>query len=64
MKNPLLENFDNEYGMPPFELIKEEHYIPAFNTAIKEHVEEIKSILDNKEEPDFENTINTLEKSG
>ena len=64
MKNPLLENFDNEYGMPPFELIKEDHYIPAFNSAIKEHAEEIKSILDNKEEPDFENTINALEKSG
>jgi len=64
MKNPLLEEFKNEYGIPPFELIKEEHYIPAFDKAIEEHAKEIKLIIDNKETPTFENTINALENSG
>ena len=35
MNNPLLKEFKNEYGIPPFELIKEEHYIPAFDKAIE-----------------------------
>ena len=64
MKNPLLEEFKNEYGIPPFELIKEEHYLPAFDKAIDEHAKEIKLIIDNKESPNFENTINALENSG
>jgi peptidyl-dipeptidase Dcp len=64
MNNPLLKEFKNEYGIPPFELIKEEHYIPAFDKAIEEHAKEIKLIIDNKETPTFENTINALENSG
>ena len=42
MNNPLLKEFKNEFGIPPFELIKEEHYIPAFDKAIEEHAKEIK----------------------
>jgi len=64
MKNPLLIEFENEYGIPPFELIKEEHYMPAFDKAIDEHTKEIKQIIDNREVPNFENTINALENSG
>ena len=64
MNNPLLIEFENEYGIPPFELINEEHYLPAFDKAIDEHTKEIKQIIDNKEVPNFENTINALENSG
>ena len=64
MKNPLLKEFKNEYGIPPFESIKEEHYLPAFDKAIEEHSKEIKLIIENKETPSFENTINALENSG
>ena len=64
MNNPLLKEFKNEFGIPPFELIKEEHYIPAFDKAIEEHAKDIKLIIDNKETPTFENTINALENSG
>ena len=41
MNNPLLQEFKNEFGIPPFDLIKEEHYIPAFDKAIAEHAKEI-----------------------
>lgn len=64
MNNPLLQEFKNEFGIPPFDLIKEEHYIPAFDKAIAEHEKEIELIVSNKEFPDFENTINALENSG
>ena len=64
MNNPLLKEFKNEFGIPPFDLIKEEHYIPAFDKAIAEHTKEIELIVSNKESPDFENTINALENSG
>ena len=64
MNNPLLQEFKNEFGIPPFDLIKEEHYIPAFDKAIAEHAKEIELIVSNKESPDFENTINALENSG
>ena len=64
MNNPLLKEFKNEFGIPPFDLIKEEHYIPAFDKAIAEHAKEIELIVSNKESPDFENTINALENSG
>ncbi len=64
MNNPLLKKFKNKFGIPPFELIKEEHYMPAFDKAIEEHAKEIKLIIDNKETPTFENTINALENSG
>ena len=33
MNNPLLKEFKNEYGIPPFELIKEEHYICLLYTS-------------------------------
>ena len=64
MNNPLLQEFKHEFGIPPFDLIKEEHYIPAFDKAIAEHAKEIELIVSNKESPDFENTINALENSG
>ena len=64
MKNPLLEDFKNEFGIPPFELIKAEHYIPAFKYAIDEHSKEIEKIISDKVNPSFENTINALENSG
>tara|TARA_B100001027_G_scaffold50698_1_gene33684 strand:- start:2369 stop:4390 length:2022 start_codon:yes stop_codon:yes gene_type:complete len=64
MKNPLSENFKSTLGIPPFEEIKERHYLPAFKAALKEHKKEIDSIINNKENPNFENTINALENSG
>lgn len=63
-KNPLLEPFNTPYGVPPFDRIKEEHYLPAFEQAIKEHKKEIEKIADNPEEPTFENTIAALDRSG
>src|SRR5690554_2758678 len=64
-ENPLLvENFDTPYGVPPFDLIKDEHFEPAILEAIKQHQAEIDVIANSTEEPTFENTIEAMENSG
>ncbi|HOY38803.1 MAG TPA: M3 family metallopeptidase [Bacteroidales bacterium] len=63
-ENPFFTAFDTPYGVPAFDKIKNEHYLPAFKEGIKRHEQEIKAITDNKEAPDFENTILALDQSG
>ena len=62
--NPLLVEATTPYGVPPFDLIKVEHYEPAFKQAMSLHNEEIATILANKEAATFENTILELDRSG
>ena len=62
--NPFFSKYENEYGAPPFDKIKTEHYIPAFKEGIKQHQAEIDAIAENKEAPTFANTIEALEFSG
>jgi Zn-dependent oligopeptidase len=64
MKNPLLEKFNTSHETAPFSKIKLEHYKPAFEIAIKETKNEIDAIVNNKQKPTFENTIEALEYSG
>lgn len=59
--NPLLSPYDTPYGVPPFDIIKTEHYLPAFREGIKEQENIIKQITSNSEEPTFENTMEALE---
>lgn len=63
-QNPLLRSSEAPYGAPEFDKIENQHYIPAFEQAIKEAREEVEQIAQSKEEPTFENTIYALEKSG
>ena len=62
--NPLLTEFNTPYGVPPFDLIEAEHYQPAFKFAMSLHNDEVATILANKEEPTFDNTILELDRSG
>ena len=64
MKNILLEPFSTLYQAPPFDLIKDEDFLPAFQQAIKETEQEIEKIAENAEKPTFENTIEALEYAG
>lgn len=61
--NPFLTEFKTEYGVPPFDQIKLEHYEPAFLKGIEEQNANIKAIIENKEEPTFENTIVAYDES-
>jgi len=64
MDNPLLTGFSTPFHVPPFELIKPHHYTPAFILGMDEHMKEVQAVINNKEEPTFENTIVALDKSG
>ncbi len=64
MKNPLLTEFSTPFGVPPFDEIKLEHYVPAARKAMEIHNKEIQEIIKNSESPTFENTIEKLEFSG
>ncbi|MEA4984639.1 MAG: M3 family metallopeptidase [Paludibacter sp.] len=63
-KNPFFSEYENEYGIPPFEKIKTEHYLPAFKEGINQQQAEFDAIAENTEAPTFENTIEALELSG
>lgn len=62
--NPLLQEFNTPHQTPPFNQIEPAHYIPAFTAAMEEGRAEIKAIIDNPATPDFNNTIEALEKAG
>ena len=62
--NPLLENWDTPFNVPPFKAIKSEHFEPAVRITIEEARREINGITDSVEEPSFSNTIESLESSG
>lgn len=62
--NPLLAEYNTPFNVPPFDKIKDEHFRPAFEEALKQHNAEIDSIVNNEEAPSFENTIVALERAG
>ena len=61
MSNPLLEDWTTPFGLPPFDLIKDEHFAPAADQALEAARARIKEIASNPEEPTFANTIEALE---
>ncbi|MFO7932811.1 MAG: M3 family metallopeptidase [Bacteroidales bacterium] len=62
--NPFLRDYDTPYEVPPFHLIKNEHFIPAFEAGIQEQEAEIDAIVNQSAEPGFENTISAFDLSG
>ena len=62
--NPFFETYTTPYQVPPFDLIKNEHFKPAILEGIKEQEVEINSIVSNKEKPTFDNTVLAMENSG
>lgn len=62
--NPLLSVYETSFGVPPFDLIKDEHFRPAFDEALRVHQAEIDSILSISDPASFQNTIVALENSG
>ena len=63
VSNPFASRSTLEYELPPFALIKEEHYLPAFYAGCEAQLAEVEAILASGE-PTFENTLIALEKSG
>jgi peptidyl-dipeptidase Dcp len=63
-ENPLFEASTLPLEAPNFDVIEEEHFIPAFERGIEEQLSEIEQIASSQEDPTFENTILEMEKSG
>ncbi|WP_316234120.1 M3 family metallopeptidase [Bradyrhizobium sp. SZCCHNR1098] len=62
--NPLLVAWETPHQTPPFDAIRPEHFLPAFERAFADHAAEITAITHDPAEPDFANTITALERSG
>lgn len=62
--NPFFETFNTPKGTPPFDLIKAEHYAPAFIAGINQQQHEIDYIAFSATVPTFENTVVALDESG
>ena len=62
--NPFFVEWNTPFNTPPFNDIKTEHYLPAFEEGIKQQKAEIEIITNNNAEPTFENTIEAIELSG
>jgi peptidyl-dipeptidase Dcp len=62
--NPFLTPSDLPYGLPPFDRIGVEHYLPAFRRGMADQRAEAAAIAADPEPPTFENTLVALERSG
>lgn len=62
--NPFLNAYTTPFEVPPFDLISNAHFSPAFEQGMAQHKAEIEAIINNEESPSFENTIIALENSG
>ena len=62
--NPFFSESSLYLKYPPFDKIKNEHYAPAFELGMKQHMQEIDSIALDQDLASFENTILSMEKAG
>ena len=62
--NPLLAPWDTPYGLPPFDAVRAEDFLPAFEQAMREHRAELDAIAAAGVEPDFDNTVTAFDRSG
>ncbi len=62
--NPFFKEWKTPFQTPPFNEIKNEHFLPAIEEGIKRERAEVERIINNQEKPIFKNTIEALEKNG
>jgi peptidyl-dipeptidase Dcp len=62
--NPFAKPSPLPFHYPQFDKIKDEHFIPAFNAGMAEHLRQIEAIAGNSNPPTFANTIVAMEKAG
>lgn len=63
-ENPFLKAYENPFEVPPFDQIKNEHFLPAFEAGMKEQAANISAIYRQRSVPTFQNTIEAMENSG
>ena len=63
-ENPFFAEWGTLYGVPPFDRIQPEHFMPAFERGMSLHEAEIDAITSNHDAPTFENVILAYDRSG
>src|ERR1043165_1543656 len=63
-KNPLLADWTSPFGVPPLAALEPQHFPSAFEQAVAAHRNEIDAIAGDAAEPNFDNTVAALERSG
>ena len=63
-ENPFFTQWDTPFGVPPFDKIRAEHFMPAFERGMSLHEAEIDAITSNNDAPTFENVILAYDASG
>ena len=62
--NPFFQQSSLQYQAPDFTAFNDDHFLPAFEEGMKQHMAEVEVIANNPAEPTFDNTLVALEKSG
>ena len=62
--NPFFAEYTTPFQVPPFDKIKPEHFVPAFEKGMELELAEVDTIVNNTEEPTYANTIEALDASG
>jgi peptidyl-dipeptidase Dcp len=62
--NPFFADWETPFGIPPFDLIRPEHFPPAFDRGMDQQLAEIAAIVAAPAPPGFADTIEALERSG
>ena len=63
-RNPLLQEWTQPYGLPPFREVRPEHFEPAFDVAMREELAEIDAIANLPGPPTFSDTVEAFDRSG
>ncbi|MDU5036057.1 MAG: M3 family metallopeptidase [Klebsiella pneumoniae] len=63
-RNPFFSVSTLPYQAPPFDVIDDSHYRPAFDEGVRQQRAEIRAIIDNPQPASFANTLEALEQSG
>ena len=64
VNNPFFKKYNTPFEIPPFSQIKDEHYMPAFEKGMAEHLAEIDKIVNSPQPATFENTLEEYERTG
>ncbi len=62
--NPFFSEWQTPFGVPPFDQIRTEHFLPAIERGIAEHNRELAAIAGSEAPPTFANTVEALDASG
>ncbi len=62
--NPLLDDWTTPHGLPPFDRVRAEHFVPAFDVAMPAHLRELDAIAAQAAPPTFADTLEAFDASG